>query len=266
MGVLFVKKKAINFLYAVDCYLLYILSGIIASVAVVAYYSVVAARDFGSFGADMDANSFFEYIANVLSGKASVVLLISYVLVLAATVVVFAVKRMRMVSYTGLSYCRPVSLIASVCLGVLLNLIVMHFVPEQSGGEAEFTLLFVLCIILGPIVEELMFRGILLKMFGASVGIVFSVIITSALFAVAHGGIVQIAYTFILGLVLGIVRYKSTSLWSSIAVHVAFNLSGAFATVFSFGFDSFEILLILIAAAVLFVLSCTGGRKWRKSA
>lgn len=260
------KRKAIKFLYAVDCYLLYILSGIIASITVVAYYSVVAARDFGSLGADLDANSFFEYIANVLSGKASVVLLISYILVLVATFIVFAVKKMRIGSYTGLSYCRPVSFVASLCLGILLNLIVLHFVPAQTSGETEFTILFMLCIILGPIVEELMFRGVLLKMFGASVGVFFSIIITSALFSVAHADLVQIAYTFVLGLVLAIVRYKSTSLWSAVALHVAFNLSGAFAAMFSFEFDSFEILLVFLAAVVFFLLSCTGGRKWHKNA
>ncbi len=265
MGELFVKKKAINFLYAVDCYLLYILSGIVSSIAVVAYYSVVAAQEFGSLNADVDANSFFEYIANVLSGKASLVLLISYILVLFAAFIVFAVKRIRPGSYMGLSYCRPISLLASICLGVLLNLIVTHFVPAQAGSETELTLLLMLCIILGPIVEEIMFRGILLKMFGASVGVVMSVIITSALFAGSHGGLVQIAYTFVLGLVLGVVRYKSTSLWSAIALHMSFNLSGAFAAVYNFDFDGVEILLISLAAVVFFILSCTGGRKRRKN-
>ena len=259
------KKKAINFLYAIDCYLLYILSGIIASVAVVVYYSVVAAKDFGSFGTDMDSNSFFEYIADILSGKASLVLLVSYILVLTVAFIVFSAKKMRISSYTGLSYCRPISLIAAVCLGAFLNLVVMHFVPVQSGSETEFTVLFALCIILGPVVEEIMFRGILLKMFGASVGVVLSVIITSALFAVSHGSLVQVAYTFALGLVLGVVRYKSTSLWSAIALHMSFNLSGAILAIYNPDFDGVEILLISLAAVVFFILSCTGGRKWRKS-
>ncbi len=266
MGEPCVKEKAIKFLYAVDCYLLYILSGVVSSIAIVAYYSVVAARDFGGFGANLDANSFFDYIANVLSGKASLVLFVSYILVLLVAFIVFAAKKMHLSSYTGLSYCRPVSLIASVCLGAFLNLLVAYFVPAESGGETELTLLFMICVLLGPIVEEIMFRGILLKMFGSSVGVVFSVIITSILFAVSHGGMVQIAYTFVLGLVLGIVRYKSTSLWSAIAVHMSFNLSGAVAAMYNFDFDGVEILIISFAAVVFFILSCTGGRKWRKNA
>ena len=266
MGEPCVKEKAIRFLYAFDCYLLYILSGVVSSIAIVAYYSVVAAQEVGSFGANLDANSFFDYIANVLSGKSSLVLFVSYILVLLVTLIVFALKKIRLSSYTGLSYCRPVSLVASVCLGAFLNLLVSHFVPAQSGGEGEFTILFMICVLLGPIVEEIMFRGILLKMFGASVGVVFSVIISSALFAASHGEFVQIVYTFVLGLILGIVRYKSTSLWSSIAVHMSFNLSGAVFAMYNFDFDGVEILIISFAAAAFFLLSCTGGRKWRKGA
>ena len=74
------KDNAIKFLYAVDCYLLYVLSGVIASLGVVAYYSVAAARDFGELGASVDADSFSEYIADVLSGKSSVRIFLFFLL------------------------------------------------------------------------------------------------------------------------------------------------------------------------------------------
>ena len=258
------KDGAIKFLYAFDCYLLYVLSGVISSLGVVAYYSIAAARDFGELGASVDSNSFSDYIADVLSGKSSVVLLVSYMLVLLVALVVFAVRRGNLSTYTGLSYCRPISVISSVLLGVFLNVIISYFAPTEAGEETTLNSILILCIVLGPFIEEFMFRGVLLKMFGGAVGIFFSVIITSALFAVSHGDFSQGAYTFILGLVLAIVRYKSTSLWSAIAMHMAFNVTGALLSSFNLSFDGFEVLIISIAAIAFLVLSCTGGRKVKK--
>ena len=268
MGEHQVKEKAIKFLYAFECYLLYVLSSVVASFAVVVYYSVVAAQDVGALSADVDANVFFEYIANILSGKSSLVLFISYILVLLVTIIVFAAKKIKLGAYTGFSYCRPISLIASVCLGALLNLIVSYFVPAQSGGEVEIVPLMIICVLLGPIVEEIVFRGILLKMFGAAVGVFFSIVITALLFSVSHAisqaDMVQVIYTFVLGILLGVVRYKSTSLWSAIAVHMSFNLSSAFFGWFNLDLDGADILLCAAVAVVMFFLSCTGGRKVRK--
>ncbi len=258
------KDNAIKFLYAFDCYLLYVLSGVISSLGVVAYYSIVAARDFGELGASVDANSFSEYIADVLSGKSSVVLLVSYILVLVVALIVFAVRRGNLSAYTGLSYCRPISMISAVLLGAFLNVIISFFVPTGAAQEVTVNTILVLCIVLGPFVEEFMFRGVLLKMFGGAVGVFFSVIITSALFAVSHGNFSQAAYTFVLGLLLAIVRYKSTSLWSAIAMHISFNVTGALLVGFNISFDSVEIAIISAASVAFFVLACTGGRSIRK--
>ncbi len=258
------KDGAIKFLYAFDCYLLYVLSGVISSLGVVAYYSIAAARDVGELGASVDANSFSEYIADVLSGKSSVVLLVSYILVLVVALIVFAVRRGNLSTYTGLSYCRPISMISAVILGAFLNAIISFFVPAGEGQEVTVNAILILCIVLGPFVEEFMFRGVLLKMFGGAVGIFFSVVITSALFAVAHGNFSQAAYTFVLGLLLAIVRYKSTSLWSAIAMHMSFNVTGALLVGFDIAFDSVEIVIISVAAVAFFALACTGGRSIRK--
>lgn len=256
------KENAIKFLYAIDCYLLYVLSGVVSSLLVVAYYSLSAAWNIGGLGARVDATSFSEYISELLSGKASAALLISYVLVLVVTALVFLFRKSKMSAYTGLSYTRPLSLVGSVVLGVVLNLLVSEFVPVTGTEPVKVNIILVLCVILGPFVEELMFRGVLLKMFGSAVGVVFSILITSLLFAVSHGNLVQAGYTFGLGLVLGLVRYKSTSLWSAIALHTAFNISGAVSAFYTFDFAPAETVFLAVLAAASIILACTGGRKY----
>lgn len=258
------KSKAINFLYAIDCYLLYILSGVIAALGVVVFYSISAASNVGGFGAEIDMDTFSEYISQAVSGKASVVLLVSYCLVLVSLFLVFKIKRKRLSSYTGMSYSRPLSIAGAILFGALFNVLVSSVVPREAGTGAEVTWILILCIALGPFVEEIMFRGILLKMFGASCGLFLSVIITSILFAISHGSIVQGAYTFVLGVALAVVRIKSTSLWSSLALHISFNITGAVLAFLSVSFDSTTLIYLAALALASFIVACTGGRVGKK--
>lgn len=253
------RKNAINFLYAIDCYLLYMLSGVAASAIVVAYYSINAAREFDSTG--VGYLDFTENLAAFLSGKSSFVLLVSYILVILALLVVFMIKRRSLGAYSGLSYVKVPSVISSLLLGVCLGVITYRFVPSGSGVGEEITAVLLLCIIIGPFVEELMFRSILLKMFGASSGMFFSVVITSVLFAFSHTEGVQIVYTFALGLILALVRIKSTSLWNAIALHLAFNVSGAYLAVSGLQLDIPNTVFVSVLAVVLLFFACSGGRK-----
>jgi len=87
--------------------------------------------------------------------------------------------------------------------------------------------LFVLAIVFAaPLFEEVFFRGFLFVGMRASrIGPVATIIITSALWAMLHlqyniFGIVQI---FVMGIILGIVRHRTDSLWSPLLIHILWN-------------------------------------------
>ena len=252
------KKNAIKFLYAIDCYLLYMLSGVVSAAGVVAYYSIRAAADFRG---GMEYNAFSENLSVFLSGKSSLVLLLSYCLVIFALLLMFMFKKKKLGTYSGLSYARPLSTVASILLGACMALVTYRFTPENAGEGTEITSILIVCIIIGPLVEELMFRGVLLKMFGASCGMFFSVVLTSLLFAFSHSEGIQIAYAFILGLVLAVVRIKSTSLWSVIALHLSFNISGAVLSVVRPEMTINNVVFVIVISALLLFGACSGGRK-----
>lgn len=255
------KENAIKFLYAIDCYLLYLLSGVVSAAGVVAYYSIRAALDYGNIGDVPDAGVFVDYIADFVSGKSSVVLLVSYVIVLAVLLLVFAIRRRSLAAYAGMSHARLFSIIGSLVLGVILNLIIYTITPENSSAEAEINAVLIMCVILGPFVEELMFRGVLLKMFGSACGIVGASVITSALFAISHTDPVQIVYAFIIGIVMCMVRVKSTSLWSTVALHLSFNIAGAMAMLIKPCLSQQDLMAAFAIGVVCFVIACSGGRK-----
>jgi tetratricopeptide (TPR) repeat protein/membrane protease YdiL (CAAX protease family) len=82
---------------------------------------------------------------------------------------------------------------------------------------------FVTVVIVAPIAEEIIFRGLLYGAFEKRFRVVGAILISSAIFALAH---LQVAYfipIFCLGIVLGWARWKTGSLGLPILLHVLNN-------------------------------------------
>lgn len=92
----------------------------------------------------------------------------------------------------------------------------------RSDRAAAFVLSTLAIGVVGPIVEELMYRGLgyfLLSPFGHWAAIV----ITGLTFALAHGILAGIPVFFVIGAGLAYLRYRTNSIVPPILVHVAFN-------------------------------------------
>ncbi|MDP9491750.1 MAG: CPBP family intramembrane metalloprotease [Actinomycetota bacterium] len=92
----------------------------------------------------------------------------------------------------------------------------------RSDRAAAFVLSALAIGVVGPIVEELMYRGLgyfLLSQFGHWAAIV----ITGLTFALAHGILAGIPVFFVIGAGLAYLRYRTNSIVPPILVHVTFN-------------------------------------------
>jgi membrane protease YdiL (CAAX protease family) len=90
---------------------------------------------------------------------------------------------------------------------------------------------FIVGAIFAPLVEEIFFRGFLFQGFRARYGWVTGMLISAAIFAVAHLDLIVLIPTFILGCLLAYVYHRSNSLWPGIILHFlvnAFGLLGAY--------------------------------------
>lgn len=91
-----------------------------------------------------------------------------------------------------------------------------------DSGVGAFLALLVLGAVLVPVGEELLFRGLLqgwLRRFGTAVAVVVSALV----FGLAHGVNVVLPAAIVLGVVLGIVRERSGSIWPAVAGHAVNN-------------------------------------------
>jgi membrane protease YdiL (CAAX protease family) len=82
--------------------------------------------------------------------------------------------------------------------------------------------------VIGPVGEEIMFRGILQQSLAERIGQPMSVILTSLLFALFHVDVVMFAPLLVLGLILGILRAVFRNLWAPILFHVVNNCVSVF--------------------------------------
>lgn len=91
------------------------------------------------------------------------------------------------------------------------------FVP---GHRQAIVADVILLVIIAPVVEEVLFRGILLQRWSRKWGIRGGVIASSTLFAILHLGMLG---AFLFALALSAIYMRTRSLWIPIAVHAANN-------------------------------------------
>ncbi|GGE06364.1 hypothetical protein GCM10011571_04380 [Marinithermofilum abyssi] len=77
--------------------------------------------------------------------------------------------------------------------------------------------------LIGPVAEELVFRGVLFSLLSRRLGKIAAVIITALLFALFHVDVAFLASLFVLGLLLGGLRAAFGSIWIPILFHVVNN-------------------------------------------
>ncbi|MBT3555319.1 MAG: CPBP family intramembrane metalloprotease [Chloroflexi bacterium] len=90
-------------------------------------------------------------------------------------------------------------------------------VLNEAGGNIVVTI--VLVGILGPIAEEIFFRGFVLPGLVKKFGIIWALVISSVVFGLFHIDLGAIVPTFALGLGLGWVYLKTGSIWPAMFAH-----------------------------------------------
>ena len=137
----------------------------------------------------------------------------------------------------------------------------------ESAGLTELTWLSVITtVILAPIVEEIIFRGITIRI-AAKARVKFWVVnvVQALAFGILHLNLVQGTYAFVIGLVLGWVYYRFNSLYAVIFLHFIVNLSGT--TIidplsYILPDTILSLILLFIVGAALTVYGISSMKKW----
>ena len=98
------------------------------------------------------------------------------------------------------------------------------FMEEQFLGMARNVWGIVAIALVGPVVEELVFREAMLGyMLRNGVGMWAAVLMSALMFGVVHGNPVQIPFAFIMGIVFGLIYCKTGNVWLTTVIHIINN-------------------------------------------
>lgn len=156
----------------------------------------------------------------------------------------------------------PIIVITVYFVFISGDIIVTQFASKKDYIEMIISVLFISGIV-APIVEEITFRGVLLKYIEDKTNIFVAIILTSVLFSLVHlfnGKLVGVDFYLLIiagtiaGIMYGIASYKYSSIWASISLHMFWNIGGIF--VITNSKEDYGILQYIINSSNVFI---TGG-------
>jgi len=123
----------------------------------------------------------------------------------------------------------PFFALMSLSAQFLIALVVRDLLPQVPSGIREDTpallpwanfsgmvVAVVMLVIVGPVLEEILYRGILLNHWKSRLGVRAAVVLSTILFALVHE---QVLWAICFGFLLSFVYLRTGSLWISIGVH-----------------------------------------------
>lgn len=117
---------------------------------------------------------------------------------------------------------------------------VLDLLPQPEGLIKMMTemaqypaLMFLTLVLLGPILEELLFRGIILDGYLKNYSPLMSALVSGFLFGLVHGNLTQGMGAFFMGLVVGLLYWRVRSIVFCILLHMLINFVAFLGMVFS---------------------------------
>ena len=228
------------------------------------------------FQQDMTYEQADAQMLDIMFSRQTEILLISYAVVLA---VLWIMARRRGQSFWQFgSLDKPAKmplyvlafwagLAAAFWATIAVNMIpwpeeLMESYMTQSGSltTAKPVLDFLAVVLIGPLVEEILFRGIIYDALCTVVPAGAAVIFQGMLFGSVHSTMIWMLYALFMGCVLGYVRKRSGSLRPCIVMHMAFNGASYLFNWFAerYGDDQATITFMFIFSAFVLLLSLYG--------
>lgn len=185
----------------------------------------------------------YKNLTSFISNKASIILIITYL--------IFMFVILKKYKYQNKSLNKKIYfplIYLGISIACLLNMLI--YLITKTPSKEITTSLYISIIstgIIGPILEEILFRYILLNDLKKFNSPKKSIIIATIIFALIHGSPIKIIYAFILGLILNFIYHKYDNIKANILVHISANIIAIFLIEFN--------IYILILSSIGLIIS-----------
>ena len=238
------------------------IAGGMASAVAIGAYAGYTCRRAGITDAAMIKDKYKE----LFSSSTGIMVFLAAFITITALAIFFAIRKEKMSEKINLKKTDKKNVLAGAGIGVAMYFViigVLSCLPISDGaltsyGEASKGLMnqSVILAILGniiaaPILEEIIFRGLIFDRLKKAMPVALAVIISSVMFGLAHGQIIWICYATFVGIVLAVIYHKTGSILPSIAAHMLLNGTSTFVSYAGIHIP----LAVYISLAAMFILA-----------
>lgn len=210
-------------------------------------------------------------ISRQILSASSAILLISGLLTLLTLLIFFAARKKRPLGevrlrpvparvLAGAAACAPLFYAAvTLVMSLLPQAWLADYAQASASLEDGGAVTALAVVLVAPVVEEVVFRGLVQSRLARAMPGWLAVLIASALFALGHGHPVWVGYAFCIGLVLGVMAWRTGSILPGLVTHLLFNAVGQILSLPQL--EQADGLAVLAALAGVGALACLLARK-----
>ena len=216
--------------YAVVFYIMFIAAIFMFGIAPALTGNAYNYNDFMALAANMDFNTIVMIVFSLCS---SIVFGIWYSKRCGGTFHLDIKKQVHPLEVLGIVFLIPgTQYLSSLVAGIVSTIFpswleAYEELLETAGLSGDISVIMMIySVLLAPIGEELVFRGVTLGIAQRAFPFWIANIIQAVLFGAFHMNMLQGCYTFVIGLVLGYIYHKGGSIYHVIFYHFLFNLWG----------------------------------------
>jgi len=200
----------------------------------------------------LSADKVTEKLIQLIERDSYIISCVTNALVLATLLLIHLFKRDRFKGLISVNSSLPfykyllaffAGVFGSFAVNALFWLLPQTWLDEYSllfsTENMQLDLFYILAVvILAPIVEELIFRQLMVTRFSKAMPSIVAVIVIALLFGVAHWQKVQSIYAALFGFALGLIFIRSGTVLIPMLTHFAFNLMSIFPIIFNRDLES----------------------------
>lgn len=211
------------------------------SIAFSMFYSISMYARLAATGDVTDTAEITRMITEKILEQSMTMTLISGILALLTYWIVFLIRKKKFAQEVKLRKIPVKGILAVLLMGITFNIVIstllatipfpdawMETYQQNSsvltGGNEVIS--FLATVFMAPVLEEIVFRGLIYDRLKKGMPAVVAAIISSFAFGLMHGTIIWMMYAFVLGVVLVIVFERFHSLFANMLLHFGFNLTG----------------------------------------
>lgn len=191
---------------------------------------------------EMNPLELTEKITSIIMGQVHMSIIFASIIAIPIFYAISKARKQNLSQICSFSYIKPMSLFVLIIAGISINLSSGYLLEitqrldflrgyfeahdelmKTLVGGSNIIIAFIGTAIVAPIIEEILFRGLIFNELKKVMSVTVAVVLQGVLFGIYHFQVVQGAYAIVFGILMGLAYVWTKSIWSSIIIHIMIN-------------------------------------------